>query len=157
MSDHEEILRVAAKGDGVTASGRHVPFAAPGDRVSAEGRIVFGPHHVEPPCRHFGKCGGCQLQHLDEEALTAFVTDRAVNAAAGQGLASEVLAPAHLSPPFSRRRATLHAANGGGGPLLGFREQGSHQIVDMAECPVVHPELFAFVGRLRGLLARRRG
>ena len=33
MSEPEPIVRVAAKGDGVTASGRHVPFAAPGDPV----------------------------------------------------------------------------------------------------------------------------
>ena len=33
----EEILRVAAKGDGVTASGRHVALAAPGDIVGADG------------------------------------------------------------------------------------------------------------------------
>ena len=31
MSQIEEILRVAAKGDGVTESGRFAPYAAPGD------------------------------------------------------------------------------------------------------------------------------
>ena len=29
----EAIVRIAARGDGVTASGRHVAFAAPGDLV----------------------------------------------------------------------------------------------------------------------------
>ena len=33
MSEAEEVIRLAAKGDGVTASGRHVPLAAPGDTV----------------------------------------------------------------------------------------------------------------------------
>lgn len=157
VNSGEEILRVAAKGDGVTESGRHVPFAAPGDRLLEDGSLEPGPHHAMPPCRHFGTCGGCQLQHLDEAALAGFVTDRVANAAQGQGLAPEVLVPAHLSPPRTRRRATLHAVNGGGRPLIGFREAGSHRVVDMKECHVLAPELFALVEPLRGLLAKRGG
>ena len=156
MSDPEEILRVAAKGDGVTASGRHAPFAAPGDLLLADGTVEPGPHHAQPPCRHFGRCGGCQLQHLDEETLAGFVRDRVLYAAEGQGLVPESLAPVHLSPPRSRRRATLRAVNGGGRPLIGFNEAGSHKVVDMRECHVLAPELFALVEPLRALLAPRR-
>jgi 23S rRNA (uracil1939-C5)-methyltransferase len=152
----EEIVRVAAKGDGVTASGRHVALAAPGDGVSAEGVVVPGPHHAQPPCRHFGRCGGCQLQHLDEETLAGFVRDRVVNAAAGQDLVPEVVAPVHLSPPNTRRRTTLRALNGGGRPAIGFNEAGSHRIVDMHECHVLAPELFALVEPLRQMLSSRR-
>jgi 23S rRNA (uracil1939-C5)-methyltransferase len=157
VSEPEEIVRVAAKGDGVTASGRHVAFAAPGDTVGAEGALLPGPHRATPPCRHFPTCGGCQLQHLDEETLARFVHDRVVNAAEAQGLAPETIGPVHLSPPNTRRRATLHAANGGGRPLIGFREAGSHRIVDMRECHVLAPELFALVEPLRRLLGGRRG
>lgn len=157
MSASEEILRVAAKGDGVTASGRHVPLTAPGDTVAADGSIAPGPHHAAPPCRHFPRCGGCQLQHLDEETLAAFVRDRVVLAAEGQGLAAERVATVHLSPPCSRRRATLHAANAGGRPQIGFNEERSHRTVDMHECHVLAPELFALVAPLRAMLARRRG
>ena len=157
MSAPEAILRVAAKGDGLTESGKHVPFAAPGDRLLADGTLEHGPHHVTPPCRHFGACGGCQLQHCDEEVLAQFVSDRVVNAAKGQGLEPERVAPAHLSPPASRRRATLHAVNGGTRPLIGFRAGGSHRVVDLAQCPVLVPELLDAVGRLRGLLAKRAG
>ena len=153
MSTDETILRVAAKGDGVTASGRHVAFTAPGDVVRADGSIVPGPSHATPPCRHFGKCGACQLQQLDEPSLAGFVYERVANAAAGQGLTPELLAPAYLSPPRSRRRATLHADKGG----IGFRAAGSHKIVDMRECHVLHPDLFALVAPLRTLIARWPG
>ncbi len=156
MTDSEEIVRVAAKGDGVTASGRHVPLAAPGDVVRADGTLAPGPHRAEPPCRHFGRCGGCQLQHLDEAALADFVRDRVVNAALGQGLEPERIAPVHLSPPRARRRTVLRAVNGGGRPLIGFNEAGSHRVVDMRECHVLAPELFALVEPLRRLLAPRR-
>ena len=157
MSEGETIVRVAAKGDGVTASGRHVPFAAPGDSIDAGGALLPGPHHAAPPCRHFGTCGACQLQHLDEDALAGFVRDRVVNAAEGQGLEPEVVAAVHLSPPRSRRRATLHAVNGGGRASIGFREVGSHRVVDMRECHVLAPELFALVEPLRRMLEGRRG
>jgi 23S rRNA (uracil1939-C5)-methyltransferase len=152
----EEILRVAAKGDGVTASGRHAPLAAPGDLLLADGALQPGPHRATPPCRHFGRCGGCQLQHLDEQTLGDFVRDRVLYAAEGQGLVVERVAPVHLSPPRTRRRATLRAINGGGRPLIGFNEGGSHKVVDMRECHVLAPELFALVEPLQRMLAPRR-
>ena len=155
MSASEEIVRVAAKGDGVTASGRHAALVAPGDLLHADGTVEPGPHHAQPPCRHFGKCGGCQLQHLDEETLANFVRDRVLYAAEGQGLVPEHVAPVHLSPPSTRRRATLRAVNGGGRPLIGFNEGGSHKVVDMRECHVLAPELFALVEPLRQMLAPR--
>jgi 23S rRNA (uracil1939-C5)-methyltransferase len=40
---------------------------------------------------------------------------------------------------------------------VGFREAGSHRIVDMLECHVIRPELFALVAPLRDLLATQRG
>ena len=156
MSQAEEIVRVAAKGDGVTASGRHAQFAAPGDFLHADGTVEPGPHHAQPPCRHFGRCGGCQLQHLDEDSLAGFVRDRVLYAAEGQGLVPESVAPVHLSPPNTRRRAALRAVNGGGRPLIGFNEASSHKVVDIRECHVLAPELFALVEPLRALLAPRR-
>jgi 23S rRNA (uracil1939-C5)-methyltransferase len=152
----EEIVRVAAKGDGVTASGRHVALAAPGDMVAADGAVQPGPHHAQPPCRHFGRCGGCQLQHLDGETLAGFVRDRVLNAAEGQGLVPDRVSPVHLSPPNTRRRATLRALNGGGRAVIGFNEAGSHRVVDMRECHVLAPELFALVEPLRALLSGGR-
>jgi 23S rRNA (uracil1939-C5)-methyltransferase len=156
VSEIEEIVRVAAKGDGVTASGRHAALAAPGDRLLADGTVEPGPHHAQPPCRHFGRCGGCQVQHLDEEMLAGFVRDRVLYAAEGQGLVPECVAPVHLSPSNTRRRTTLRAINGGGRPAIGFNEAGSHKVVDMRECQVLAPELFALVEPLREMLAPRR-
>jgi len=151
-SDLDLIVRVAAKGDGATADGRYAPLAAPGDRLLADGTVEPGPHHAAPTCRHFPQCGGCQLQHLDEESLADYVAGRVSGAAAGQGLSPESIAPPHLSPPRTRRRATLHAQAIGRRVVLGFREQGSHRIVDMKECHVLAPELFALVAPLRVLL-----
>ncbi|MDG2002789.1 MAG: class I SAM-dependent RNA methyltransferase [Novosphingobium sp.] len=157
MSTAEKILRIAAKGDGVSESGKHVAGAVPGDLLLADGSLEHGPHHIAPACRHFAKCGGCQLQHCDEDALAEFVTSRVVNAASGQGLEPDILAPVYVSPPHSRRRASLHATRAGGRVVLGFREARSHRIVDMAECPVLAPELLALVKPLKTLLAKQKG
>ena len=143
------IVRVAARGDGVAEDGRHAPLAAPGDTLTDAGAVVPGPHHQTPPCRHFPECGGCQLQHLDDDAYAAFVADRIASALNAQGLAAP-LRPTHLSPPRTRRRATLHYDHG----LLGFAAERSHAIVDMRECHILHPDLFALVRPLRALLSR---
>jgi 23S rRNA (uracil1939-C5)-methyltransferase len=150
----EEILRIAAKGDGVTASGRFAWGAAPGDLLLADGSLQPGPHHVDPPCRHFPQCGGCQLQQLDEESLTDFVEARVANASASQALGAERLAPPHLSPPYTRRRASLRAESAGGRIVIGYREAKSHRIVELTECWVLLPELFAVLAPLRKLLIR---
>ncbi len=153
MSSSEPIIRLAAKGDGVTASGRHVAGAVPGDVVDEGGAITPGPHHIAPACRHFATCGGCQLQHADDTVLAEFVQGRVVNAAKGQGLEPEELLPVHLSPPNSRRRAGLHGLRTAKGAVLGYREGGSHRVVDLAECPVLHPMLAALIAPLRKFVA----
>jgi 23S rRNA (uracil1939-C5)-methyltransferase len=154
VSAAEPIVRLAAKGDGVTTSGRHVAGAVTGDLVAQDGSLESGPHHVDPPCSHFARCGGCQLQHADETVLKDFVTQRVVNAAAGQGIAPDLLEATHLSPPGARRRATLHGQRVARGAVLGFREGGSHRIVDLAECPVLLPELTAMIAPLRSFIAK---
>jgi len=149
----DPIIRLAAKGDGVAASGRHIAGAIPGDTIDADGAITAGPHHIAPACRHFGSCGGCQLQHVDDTVLEDFVRDRVVNAAKGQELEPGELLPVHLSPPSTRRRAGLHALRTHKGAVLGYREGGSHRVVDLAECPVLHPALTALIAPLRAFMA----
>src|SRR5439155_12340673 len=127
-------------------------MTAPGDLVGSDGSITPGPHRQQPPCRHFPECGGCQLQHVDDAAYEAFLADRISWAFSAQGIAIPELRAAHLSPARSRRRAALSAARQGDRVLLGFKEEGSHRIVDMRECHILRPELFTLVGPLRDLL-----
>ena len=157
MSEPERILRVAARGDGVTGSGRHVPMTAPGDLVLAEGSVEPGPHRATPPCRHFPECGGCQLQHLDDDAYGAFLVDRIVSALAAQGLPAPEMRVPHISPPVSRRRSSLRAERRGKQVLLGFNAEASHRIIDMRECFILRTELFALVEPLRKLMGELLG
>lgn len=148
---NELIVRIAARGDGVTAGGRHVPFGVPGDAVLDDGALAFGPHHQDPPCRHFPECGGCQLLHSDDVAYRDYVVSRIETALAQHDLSTEIREP-HLSPPRSRRRAMLKALKVGKQVLVGFNAAKSHRIVDMRECHILRPELFALVQLLRELL-----
>ena len=148
----EPIVRIAARGDGVTASGKHVAFAAPGDLVDEAGLVTPGPHRQLPPCRHFPECGGCQLQHVDDAAYTAYLLARVEGALAQHQLTTELRAP-HLSPPRTRRRAALRALRAGGRIVLGFNAEKSNRVIDMAECHILRSELFALVAPLRKLLA----
>ena len=150
----EPIIRIAAKGDGITASGRYAWGAAPGDTLLADGTLVPGPHHVTPPCKHFAQCGGCQLQQLDEESLADFVAARVSNASSSQELGAELIAPPHLSPPGTRRRASLRAESSQGRVVIGFREARSHRLVELSECPVLRPEIVAMLPDLRKLLIK---
>ncbi|MES2271664.1 MAG: class I SAM-dependent RNA methyltransferase [Pseudomonadota bacterium] len=129
-------------------------MSAPGDRLEPGGGagLIRGPHHVDPPCRHFPLCGGCQLQHVDDASLSDFVRDRVAGALAGQGISANIIHPAHISPPNSRRRASLRAARLGKNLNLGFASEGTHRIVDMQMCSVLHPALFAMVAPVRTLL-----
>jgi 23S rRNA (uracil1939-C5)-methyltransferase len=151
---NELIVRIAARGDGVTAGGSHVAFGVPGDAVLNDGALAFGPHHQEPPCRHFPECGGCQLQHADDSAYSGYLVSRIETALAQHALETDIRDP-HLSPPRSRRRATLKALKVGQGAVVGFNAEKSHRIVDMRECHILRPELFTLVQPLRDLIAHQ--
>jgi len=149
-----DIVRLAARGDGVTADGRFVPATVPGDRVRFDPfKVAPGPDHATAPCRHFPDCGGCQLQHVGDAAYERWVADRIIAALAAARVPVGSIEPVALSPPRSRRRASLRAVRRGTKLTLGFNADASHRIVDLIECHVLAPQLFALVSPLRTLLA----
>lgn len=146
------VVRLAARGDGVTSDGRYLPGVAPGDLVDDAGAVTPGPHRAAPSCRHFPSCGGCQLQQVDDAAYADFVSGRITHALEMAGVPFGAVEPVHLSPPRTRRRASLRALRRGRKLVLGFNVERSHQVIDMHECHVLLPELFALVAPLRVLL-----
>lgn len=164
MSEYKlKILSLGSSADGVARIGDarvHVPFALPGEEVVATGSpnalrlkhvVAPSPERVAPACRHFGQCGGCSLQHLAAEPYLVFKRELVAHALAARGLDAEVVAPCRSEPPGGRRRATFKAARRGKQVLLGFNKRKSHDIVDIAECPVVDPSIAAALPGLRKL------
>ena len=159
------IDHLGALGDGVaeSPSGRlHIPFTAPGDRarVTATGKgkaqlveiLEPGAARAEPACMHFGRCGGCAIQHLSADFIADWKRQRVVDALARDGLDDVPVDRTLTIPPGTRRRATLAAVRIGKRVLLGFAERASHRLVDLTECPVMRPELVALIPGLRAVL-----
>jgi 23S rRNA (uracil1939-C5)-methyltransferase len=63
--------------------------------------------------------------------------------------------PVHLSPPRTRRRIAVRSAWAGKQFQLGFSIEKSHRIIDLRQCDVMVPELFALLEPLRRLLGPR--
>ena len=166
------VERLGAQGDGIARyRGEPVflPFAVLGDRVRARlgappRRRTRGPDRrmarrregrADPPCTHFGYCGGCALQHLDQPSY------RAVKLGALRRALERVrIDPGLVQPlrvvPAARRRARLGLMRPRDPKLparVGFRERFRHELIDLRECAVLEPALFALVGELR-LVAR---
>ncbi|HEY2034698.1 MAG TPA: hypothetical protein VGH02_13520 [Rhizomicrobium sp.] len=103
-------------------------------------------------CRHFGTCGGCSFQDMPDDTYRALKRGFVVDALAQQGLESAEVDSVVEVPPYTRRRAVFKTAKRGGAVQIGFHAAQSHAIVDMHECLVITPQLFAMVGSLREFL-----
>ena len=163
------ITALGAAGDGIaeTAQGRvFVPLALPGEqwRVRLERRLPQGWRaaplaclaatvRATPPCPHFGRCGGCRLQHLPPALYLEQKRGRVQAALAHRGLPENVVGPLRVTPPASRRRLRLGIARAGRRLVLGFRERGSHRLEPISVCPVACPELAAALTPLAEALA----
>ena len=151
--------RIGLDGDGIATLGdgaaAFLPLTLPGEQVfarpmarrgagwAADGEVLEpSAARVIPPCRHFGPCGGCSLQHWADAPYAAWKC--------GQAGAAELA----RTPPGGRRRMQLSLAKDGRTVRIGLHERRSRAVVDMQECPVLHPALFAAAQGLRPVLAR---
>lgn len=154
------IDHLGAQGDGVV-DGRFIPLTLPGERVLARGDgeraelvevLDASPERVEPPCPHFGDCGGCALQHWGAEPYLAWKVEQIRLALARERLEAEILPP-FAAPPGSRRRLALHARKAGGRVVLGFKARRSWRVVPIDSCIVAEPALQAALPALAEIAA----
>ena len=99
------------------------------------------PERITSFCQHFGVCGGCAIQHWENERYRAWKRDLVVATLAQAKLACEVdpLIDAH---GLGRRRITLHARVGTHDVLkVGFAAANSHDIIPVDRCPILDPGL----------------
>jgi 23S rRNA (uracil1939-C5)-methyltransferase len=156
------------QGDGIAtwqSAPLFVPFSLPGERVRAELAGQQSPGHrailqdvLEPaanriaaPCRHFGTCGGCALQHLELSDYRRWKTQAVVATLAQRGIELATSPTEVFIPPKTRRRAVF-AVTGGYRCQVGFHRAASHQLIHLQQCEVLTPALFALVGALRETL-----
>lgn len=141
-----------------------VPFAAPGDelRVSireTKKRTAFadivtvsrsGPRRVSPPCELYGKCGGCDMQHLEYKAQLdvkkGFVRD-CLERLGKIKFDGEIKMIACPQPFEYRSRARWHLDRQR--RTLGYFARESHDVVDVTHCPILTPGLQSSLEYLR--------
>lgn len=160
-----KIGRLAGLGDGCAMVGDEkwfVPYTVPGDVVRARvlrhtkdasyaalGDILTaGPARVEPVCVHFGECGGCSLQQLEAGAYNEFKQTMAQEAVRKAGFDPALTRPLIRLNDASRRRADLKYEKN----QMGFYAARSHRLIDIRQCAVLEPELFALAKGLKKLL-----
>lgn len=165
------ITDIAFGGEGVGRLGQFVvfvPFVLPGEEVEAEITEVkkqfaratlrqvrrASPDRVQPRCRYFGECGGCQYQHAAYPAQLAWKRKQVADllervGGFDPGCVNEVIpCPA----PYGYRNRIMvrsqwdkprQALN------IGFLRADSRLVVDVAECQIAEPELNAELQRVR--------
>lgn len=147
-----DIAAIGRRGEGVA---RHdgaavfVPLSLPGETVRAavdgdrgliQDIVKPSPDRIAAFCSHYGTCGGCQLQHWRAEPYSQWKAGLVEAALRSRGLSGTVreLIDAHGS---GRRRVSIHARRKDGVVTAGFMASRSHNLLDLARCPILVPEL----------------
>lgn len=150
-----QVVGLNPQGEGLAqVEGRTVivPRAVPGDRVEArlqgkhKGRLLALPERFletavsrqAPPCRHFGRCGGCRWQDLPYADQLRFKEGLVRSALEERGVGAGEFLPvlASPSPLFYRNKMEFSfATDPAGGLMLGLHLRGRFdQVFDVEEC-----------------------
>ncbi|MEQ1876101.1 MAG: TRAM domain-containing protein, partial [Bdellovibrionia bacterium] len=137
-----------------------VPLTAPGDFIScdivefkktfATARLVeiktAGPSRRQAPCPYYGKCGGCNWQHISYEEQLEQKNQMIQHLVAKKWPAARI-EPTHQNTNEwrYRRRVQVHAENG----KVGFLARGTHDIVDLEDCLIAQENVTAKFKEIR--------
>ncbi len=164
-----KIEEIGAGGDGIGHQDNekyYVPFTAPGDIVFAkinkkqgDGYLadlveIIEPssHRIKARCKHFGTCGGCNLQQVDNDFLSDWKSSLIPKSLDLAGITDYTINPTITSPEYSRRRVEFVASKRKKGVMIGYHVRKSHQIFDVGECPLITPTLKALIQPMRQML-----
>lgn len=161
------ISHIGHQGDGLATTDQgavSVPFTLAGEEIRAEitstkdflqGRLVEvlkpSPARTTPPCPAFGTCGGCRMQHMNDDTYRDWKRDVVNHLLEKNGFAARVES-VFITPPASRRRVTFAVKKEANGTQIGFHMRESHTLVDIRACPVLKPQLAALIEPLRTIL-----
>lgn len=138
-----------------------VPFVLPGEKVNIsimeekknyfEAELISilerSTHRVEPPCRYYYKCGGCNMQHMDYETQLKMKIDFAENLLLRNGKILQPDIEIIRSKPLSyRNRVQIH----NDGSAVGFKERAGNTVIPISHCPIS-------VGGINNYLTSRKG
>lgn len=93
-----------------------------------------------PPCPHFGRCGGCQMQHITLEGQRRHKTALVTVALRESGVRAEMVRPCSGGAPWAYRtvlQATFDRR--AEGTIAGFFGWGDRRLYNIETCPIQHP------------------
>ncbi len=127
-----------------------VEYGIPGERVVVEftkehptyleARAIevvdASPHRIEARCQYFGRCGGCQLQHIDyaEQLRLKAGVVREQFERIGRFEAAPVREMLGMDEPWAYRNHMRFTARLEG--YVGFMERGTHRFLRVERCPI---------------------
>ena len=162
MKKNEErvgvVVGLGASGEGIIKQDGiivFVPFTLIGEKVKykvlkvtskfAYGKVieVYTPAEirVRSSCPAFGKCGGCQLQHIKYLHQLKIKEDNILNCFSKIANLKVDVKPAVKGDNQFRYRNKLQlpVIQGSNGALIGFYAENSHRVVPIDDCPI-NPE-----------------
>ncbi len=169
---HVERLAYGGAGVAHAPDGRavFVRGSCPGDTVAArvvaehkrylEAEVVevidASPDRVAPPCPYFGRCGGCQWQHISYDTQAVAKRDAVADSLSRIG---DVGTPEMMPTVTStnrygyRNKVELAAGTGEQGRLvLGLHVEGATDIVEIDRCMLLPERAGALPGAVSGAL-----
>ncbi len=121
------------------------------------GRVVApSPDRVAPACAVYGRCGGCQLQHVRYDAQVALKREAFLETLTRVGkLELPEMPPVIPSPTAYGSRSVVRfgVVRQSEGLALGFHAEGSAKLVPVTDCPVLPDSLRRVVTALSERLA----
>lgn len=147
-----------------------VPYTLPGETVEAEIAAVHkgycdakpvrvierSPERMEPECRWFGQCGGCQLQHavygFQVESKRGILAESLTRA----GVRDLPAITALTGVPYGYRNRVRVVVRHGDAPAVGYRRAKSHDVLAIDACPIAHPLINACMQQLNTLAQRQQ-
>ena len=112
--------------------------------------LIHSPHRIAPPCPLFGKCGGCQIMHLDYAEQLCAKQQRVKDALERIGKIECLVEPCLPSPqPLSYRNKIQLPVDHN--HQLGLYARNSHAIVPIEQCLIHGPlgeEIFQVIHTL---------
>ena len=101
-----------------------------------------GTQRVAPPCEYFGRCGGCDFQQMSYaaqlEAKVGIIRDCLHRIGKIEYEADILVVPSPQEFSY-RSRARWHIERDQ--KAIGYFAPDSHDVIDIASCPILTPEL----------------
>jgi 23S rRNA (uracil1939-C5)-methyltransferase len=168
VSEKVVISSLNKRGEGVAVASCgniSVPFTLPQETVEIEliqskdknwGQIIeittASADRQDPLCEHFGVCGGCSLQHLNQDAYTAFKKSQVTNPLQAAGFDPNIVMDPILIGPHQRRRIDFLTRKFPDGMTMGFYQVNSRRRINLKTCTIVDPRIEALFPTLEILL-----